>query len=158
MRDLHATDRFPVRQHEIKVRIAVDVIVVSRADGSGQMSFGIEENGECRWAVSIRDRRQRLLAESLGSRGADLSRFVHSLHEEPGRPTLELTLMRGHADARHCLAALFIRDITEGRQHGLCVFRFHWRLGIFLIAVPRSPCPAVGDIPSYGKGSISEKA
>ena len=53
VRDLHATDGFPVCQHEIKVRIAIDVVVIACADGSGQMSFGIEQYDECRWAVSV---------------------------------------------------------------------------------------------------------
>src|SRR5262245_8599414 len=100
MRNLHATDRFPVGQHEIKVRIAVDIVVVARADGSGEMSFWIEEYCECSCAIGVRDGRQRLLSESLGSRGANLRRLVHGLHQQPRRSALELPLMGGNADAR----------------------------------------------------------
>jgi len=56
--DLRPADRFPVREHEIVVRIAVDVVVIPRADGGRQMSLAIEQDRECRRAVSEGDRRQ----------------------------------------------------------------------------------------------------
>jgi len=50
--DLRATDRGPAGRHEIIVRIAVDVVVIARADGSGKMCRAIEQDGELRSGVS----------------------------------------------------------------------------------------------------------
>ena len=49
--DLRASNRCPPGEHEIVIGIAVDVVVIARTDGSGQMCRGIEQNGEVRSSV-----------------------------------------------------------------------------------------------------------
>ena len=158
MRELNATDRFPVRQHEVEIRITIDVVVVTRAYGSGQVSLGIKQDGECRWAVGVGNCRQRLLAEPLRSRGADFPRLAHGLDQQPGRGAFELALVRGNADARHRLAALLVGHVTESRQHRFAIFDLHRRVRVFLIAVPSRTRPVIRKIPRHGECSISQEA
>ena len=99
-----------------------------------------------------------MLAEALRSRGADLFRLVHGLHEKPGRSPFELALMRGHTDAGHRLAALVICNEAEGWQHRLRVFQLDRRVRILLIAVPCDAHAAGGNIPRRRERRISQEA
>ena len=87
--DLRAIDCFPVGQHCVVVRIAVDVVVISRADRGGQMRLAIEQDEERRSAIGKRNGRQGLRAEFLRSRGIDIFRIVQGLHQQPWRNALE---------------------------------------------------------------------
>ena len=60
MGDLDAADRLPVAEHDVEVGIAVDVVVVARADRGRQMRLGIEQDRE------VRCRRWHIATASIG--------------------------------------------------------------------------------------------
>src|SRR5207253_352514 len=92
-----------------------------------------------------------------GRGGVDTPCLVHSLDEEQWRCTFELTLMRRDPDAGHRLAALLVGDEAQRRQHGLCVFDFHW-VRVFLITVPGGACTTSGKIPGGVELRIAQEA
>ena len=104
------------------------------------------------------NRRQRLLAELLGSRGVDIFGSFMAFTSSHGE---------ARSSSRSCAASrmpdigwlpLLVGDEAERRQHGLGVLQLIDRVGIFLIAVPVGARPALGEIPGHRECRVSQEA